>query len=277
MPASASFWAARDVGAKPFHAVALPLRAFAHRRERRRLAGAGDAFQRHDLIAIRQDPIHRPALVLAQMGRGLLDGLARHAGGERRIGLLARAHGLDGVALELDHLPGGERAPRHARPRLHADEFTGGHALGDVVLDGLDGHVPHRPCERIPHQGPFVDDGLALKIPVRGVRHGGARRDLRHVVFAAARAVSRRPARRGRADGRGPPRARDGGAASPRASRRPSLRGSGAPRSGRRLLRSAGPSRGSPESAGGGDWTPRGRPASSRESPAVPLVPRSIS
>ena len=55
--------------------------------------------------------------------------------------------------------------------------------------------------------------------------------------------------------------------------RRPSLRGSGAPRSARRRRRSLRLSRGGPESVGGGDWTPRGTPASSRESPAARWAP----
>ena len=84
------------------------------------------------LIAVREDPIDRRALVLAQMRRGLLDRVARHAAGERRLRLLAGAHGVDGVALELDHLPRRERAARHARPWLHADELAGGHALREL-------------------------------------------------------------------------------------------------------------------------------------------------
>jgi len=89
MPASPSFWAAREVGAKSFHAVPLALGRVADRRERGRLPRAGDAFECHDLVAARQDLIDRRALRLVQMGIVVRDVLADVKTPEGRMHVLA--------------------------------------------------------------------------------------------------------------------------------------------------------------------------------------------
>src|SRR5579864_6468081 len=92
---------------------------------------------------------------------------------------LARAHHLNRVALEIDHLLRGEGATWCAWPLAHADELTGLDALLELRLDIAEREISHRPFQRVSQQRPFVDDGLAFQVPFLRERHGGARRDLR--------------------------------------------------------------------------------------------------
>ena len=67
MPASPSCWAAREVGREPFDGVSRALGSVADRRQRRRLSRAGDAFERLDLIAAREDLLDGRPLGLGQV------------------------------------------------------------------------------------------------------------------------------------------------------------------------------------------------------------------
>ena len=111
-------------------------------------------------------------------------------------------------------------------------------ALLELGLDRVDGHLAHRPSERIPQRAPV------RRRPPRARGSGPSRTSRPRArvicgacVLDAVRARSAPPAPRAPADRRRPPPAPDAGAASPRASGRPSLRASGAPRSARRRRR----------------------------------------
>ena len=180
----------------------------------------------------------------------------------------ARARPSRGVVNARPGTPGG------GSTRMNSPAAT---RWSTSSLMALDRHLPHRPRERIPQQRPFVDDRLALQVPVLRVRDGGARRHLRHVVFAAARALPRRLHDAGRLIAVG--LRQRAMAALHLLVRAVALRFAGLVRgdlrgAGAAPLRS---SRGGPESAGGGDSRPRGTPACSRESRAARWRPRSIS
>ena len=88
--------------------------------------------------------------------------------------MLACAHHVDHVALEVEHLPRRECAAGGARRLRDADELSGLDALLELGLDVPDGHLTHRSGQRIAQHGAFVDDGLPLQIPLLPERHGRA-------------------------------------------------------------------------------------------------------
>ena len=96
-----------------------------------------------------EDVLDGRALMLAQMLVGVVDVAARPGPGERRSRLLARPHRLDRVVLQRDHLARG-KGPAWRAPWLsHPDELARRDALLKLGPDRADGHLAHRPPERI--------------------------------------------------------------------------------------------------------------------------------
>ena len=122
---------------EPFDPVAGTLRLDTDRREGGRFPGARHAFQRHDLVVAREDLCDRGALALVQMRMVVREVRGRHAA-QRRLRLLARAHDLDRLALEVDHLARGERATGGARTLGDADELARLDPLLELRLDLAD-------------------------------------------------------------------------------------------------------------------------------------------
>ena len=115
--------------------IALPF--VANRRERRRLPGAGGAFERHDLIAIRQNLLDGRALALIQVLMLAGDRLAGTVGHQLRILPLAGTRLVDRLSFKFDHRWRRERSARHFWLLLHGDELASLDATIDLVLDVL--------------------------------------------------------------------------------------------------------------------------------------------
>src|SRR5438094_5719208 len=99
--------------------VALAFGRVANRRERRRLPGAGGAFERHDLIPTRQNLPDGRALALSQVLIVARDRLAGTVGHQLRILPLAGTHLLDRLSFEFDHRWRRQRSARRAWLLLH--------------------------------------------------------------------------------------------------------------------------------------------------------------
>src|SRR5664279_1156866 len=76
---------------------------------------------------------------------------------------LAHAHPLDDLALVTLHLAGSERAARKPWPALDLDQLTRGDSPLELGLDLRQPRRAHAVFQRIAHQRPFIDHGLALR------------------------------------------------------------------------------------------------------------------
>ena len=108
---------------KAFDLVALAFGGVANRGERRRLAGARGAFERHDLIPVAQNLPDGFALALVQVVVVASDRVARALGHQLRVCTLARAHPFDRLAFEVQHRWCGERPPGRAWLLFNRDEI----------------------------------------------------------------------------------------------------------------------------------------------------------
>src|SRR5579863_8211504 len=78
--------------------------------------------------------------------------------------VLARAHELDIVALEVDHLFGGKRPPWLVLGARRFDQLPSLDALPKLGPHFLKRSIAHGTLERVAHQVALVGHGLTLKI-----------------------------------------------------------------------------------------------------------------
>ena len=175
---------------QPFDPVAGTLRLDADRRKGGGFPRARHTFQRRNLIVAREDLCDRGSLILVQMRIVMRELRGRHTA-ERRLRLLAGAHPLDRLALEVDHLARGERATGGARSLGNADEFACVHTVFECPLDFPKRDVGQRPVQRITQQRPFIHDGVSLQVSLLRERHGRMRRDAGRVPLQGPAALLR--------------------------------------------------------------------------------------
>jgi hypothetical protein len=109
------------------------------------------------------------------------------------LGLLACAHDLSNVALEVEHLLRRKGTAGSARRPSNANELSSLHALLELGLDVPNGQLTHRSDQRITQDGAFVNDGLALQIPLLPKRHCHARGDAMRRIFVQLESLVRLP------------------------------------------------------------------------------------
>jgi hypothetical protein len=162
--------------------VPLTFRSVANRRERRRLSGAGGAFERRHVIAARQNLLDGPPLALVQVRVLARDRVARALRHEVGMLTLASTHPVDGLWLELHHRGRREGPTWRAWLVLDLDEFASLNAPLDFVPDVVDARVSTRSLQRIAQDRPFLHDRLALQIAI--ARKGdGPPRDIQPLML----------------------------------------------------------------------------------------------
>src|SRR5271165_1497092 len=102
-------------------------------------------------------------LTAAEMRVVLFDLVAGSAADQGRILVLARPHDADVVALQGDHLVGGE-APSDGSVRLPLNQRTMLDFLIELLLNPRKRRLSHRTFQRIPHQVTFARNGVAFKV-----------------------------------------------------------------------------------------------------------------
>src|SRR5437773_9495919 len=86
-----------------FDLVAFAFGGIANRCQRCRLARAGGAFERRDLVAAGENLVDRGALALIEVGVVSGDSFSRTLGYELGVVALARTHAVNRFLLELHH------------------------------------------------------------------------------------------------------------------------------------------------------------------------------
>src|SRR5262245_26399706 len=99
---------------EPFDLVALAFGGIANRGKGRRLARAGRAFERRDLVAGGENLIDRAALALIEVAVVAGDAFSCSLSHELRMLALAGSHAVNRVLLELHHGWRRERPSRRA-------------------------------------------------------------------------------------------------------------------------------------------------------------------
>ncbi len=129
--------------------VPLSLGQVADRGQCRGLAGAGHTVQADRLIAASQDLMDRGPLAFIQVRMIASQALGGVHGAEGLVSALTDLHPSDRIALELEHLRGGERTAWLVTRLGHAHEVAGLEPGLKCHASLLQRDVPHATHERI--------------------------------------------------------------------------------------------------------------------------------
>src|SRR5262249_50472918 len=147
----------------------------ANRGERRCLAGAGGAFECHDLIAVRQNLLNGLALTVVQVAVVVRDGVACALAYELRVLALTGTHLIDRFSLEVHHRWRCERPPGPGSILFDGDELASFYTTIEVLFDVADTSLAERPLQSITQDRAFFDDGFTLQIAIARERDGAMR------------------------------------------------------------------------------------------------------
>ena len=168
MPASRSWRAAREVGAKPSTDIATLFRSLADTFQGRSFARARPSLQSLNSIAGSENFLDDPALCWIQMRARLSERNGLLNGHELRSAAPSVQDSLDDLSFCLDGLSRREPAGRIVLFPGNNAELAGGDTRLEAGADLRVGRLSHAPAHGIDEEGALIHDGLALKAAVAG-------------------------------------------------------------------------------------------------------------